>query len=235
MHFPRLSKAVDGILDFIYPPQCLICAAAEHATLTPHLCEGCVHALFAEPSVPPFDLRDSLDRHGTSPPVDACHAAWPFSETMQKIVHAMKYGSKPSLGRLLAKGMSRRIDGRMFCRSPESVIAPVPMHTRRQRERGYNQSAVLARELARCWNLPLNLKALRRRRDTVQQALLPTAAERHINVQDAFHVKPLEVFAHKTVLLVDDVVTTGSTANSCAEALKSAGATRVYVLAAARA
>jgi ComF family protein len=135
---------------------------------------------------------------------------------------------------LLAKGMSARIGPLTFSTPENAVLVPVSMHPRRQRERGYNQSALLARELSKLWTIALEVDALRRVRDTPQQALL-SAEERRHNVKDAFVVKQAGVFMGKTILLIDDVVTTGSTINACAEALKSAGASRVCVLAAARA
>jgi len=146
----------------------------------------------------------------------------------------MKYEAKLSIARLLAKGMCERIDLSNFVTLSDVILAPVPLHPRRRRERGYNQSELLAKELAKAWNIPLNAKALRRARDTAQQALL-SAEERHSNVQGAFTISPPDFFKSKNVLLIDDVLTTGSTVNACAEALKAAGAVRVLVLALARA
>jgi ComF family protein len=165
---------------------------------------------------------------------DECHAAWPYSEKMQRLIHAMKYEGKPSIARLLAKGISSRVHHLNLSSRENVVIVPVPMHSRRQRERGYNQSALIAFELAALWNLPVNSKSLYRIRDTPPQALL-SGDERLQNVQDAFRVQPATVFVSWDILLVDDVVTTGSTIDACAQALKMNGARCVYIVAAAHA
>jgi len=230
----HLSRLWNDALDFIYPPQCIVCSAGEHAPHTPHLCQLCLGAFFDEPLLPPFDLAAQLSDKGVKPFFDESHAAWPFSEMVQKLVHAMKYDAKPSMARLLAKGMCERIELNNFISLSDVIVAPVPMHPRRRRERGYNQSELLAEEMARTSGLPLNSRALHRARDTVQQALL-SAEERHSNVKGAFVISPPDFFKNKNVLLIDDVLTTGSTVNACAEALKAAGAARVLVLAVARA
>jgi ComF family protein len=230
----HLSRLWNDALDFIYPPQCIICSAGEHAPQTPHLCQPCLNVLFDEPVPPPFDLAAQLSDRGVKSFFDESYAAWPFSEMVQKLVHAMKYEDKPLMARLLARGMSQRIDLDHRFSFFEFILAPVPMHPRRRRERGYNQSELLAQEMAGAWDMPLNTKALRRARDTVQQALL-SAEERRSNVEGAFAIKPPDFFKNKNVILIDDVLTTGSTVNACAEALKTAGAVRVLVLTVARA
>ncbi len=230
-HFARLWN---DTLDFIYPPQCILCSAGEHAQQTYHLCETCLDSLFNEPIPPPLDIAEQLSERGVKPFFDESYAAWSFSEMVQKLVHAMKYEAKPSMARLLARGICERIDLNSHASLSDAVLAPVPMHPRRRRERGYNQSELLAKEMAVTWTLPLNTQALRRARDTVQQALL-SAEERHSNVKGAFAINPPDVFRNKHVLLIDDVLTTGSTANACAEALRYAGAIRISVLAVARA
>lgn len=240
-----LTRFVAEAMDFVYPPQCLICSAGERTPETPHLCSACLAALHAEAPPPAIGFAAQIAPAPAGPPglaaarglvayVDECHAAWPFSEKMQQVVHAMKYDGKRSLARLLARGMATRLVRDKDAMRGNTVIVPVPMHRRRQRERGYNHSALLAGELARLWHLPLEARALRRVRDTLQQALLP-AADRPRNVDGAFAVKPPNAFGDLSILLVDDIVTTGSTANSCARVLKDAGAVCVCVMAVARA
>jgi len=230
----HVTRLWTDALDFIYPPRCLACAAGEQAPETPHLCVACLQALDAEPMPPPVDFVEQFLRRGLQKAFDECRAAWHYSEKMQRLVHAMKYEGKLSIARLLAKGMSMRMNHLNHAPGESMVIVPVPMHARRRRERGYNQSALLASELSKWWKLRVDAKSLRRVRDTLQQALL-SAEERHRNVEDAFAATPPDAFVNKTVFLIDDVVTTGSTMNACAQALKSAGAARVCVLAAARA
>jgi ComF family protein len=113
------------------------------------------------------------------------------------------------------------------------VLVPVPLHPRRLRARGFNQSELLARELARRAGRPLVCGALVRRADTPPQTGLP-AARRRANLRDAFAVRRRGAVAGRTVVLVDDVLTTGSTARACARALRQAGVSEVRLLTAAR-
>lgn len=114
------------------------------------------------------------------------------------------------------------------------VIVPVPLHKRRLRSRGFNQALLLAELLAHEWRLPLERRALRRVRWTEPQITL-TAAERRENVRGAFAVADNVAVAGKCVLLVDDVLTTGSTVEECARTLKRSGAVGVAVVTVARA
>jgi ComF family protein len=113
------------------------------------------------------------------------------------------------------------------------LVVPVPLHWRRRFSRGHNQSAAVARELAQGLGVEFAPCVLRRIRHTPQQ-VQPSAAARRENVRGAFRVKPGARLAGRTVLLVDDVMTTGSTASEAARALRAAGAGRVVVAVLAR-
>jgi ComF family protein len=113
------------------------------------------------------------------------------------------------------------------------VLVPVPLHPRRRRERGYNQSELLARELSIRTGLELAARALVRRVDTLPQAGL-SAAGRRRNVAGAFAVRKRTKVSGRVVVLMDDVMTTGATALACARILKDAGAAEVRLLSVAR-
>jgi ComF family protein len=113
------------------------------------------------------------------------------------------------------------------------VVVPVPLHAARLRERGYNQAALLAREMAHRAALPVNEHTLTRRRATASQVELD-AQQRKENVHAAFHCTD-EQLVDQRVLLVDDVCTTGATLEACAEALQDSGARNVCALTLARA
>jgi ComF family protein len=116
---------------------------------------------------------------------------------------------------------------------PGEILVPVPLHRKRLRERGYNQSRLLAQELAKLTGLPLADDCLIRKRHTPPQARTTTVDERQSNVADAFSClnRRLE---DRQVLLIDDVSTSGSTLDACARALKEAGASSVWGLVLAR-
>ena len=112
---------------------------------------------------------------------------------------------------------------------PADVVVPVPLFPRRQRVRGYNQSALLAEALARRMALPADERTLVRARSTASQAETRNVDERKVNVRDAFQCRGRQL-AGKRVLLVDDVSTTGATLDACAQALRKAGVASVWAL-----
>ena len=129
------------------------------------------------------------------------------------------------MGRLLAEFLDSH-------RVPGEVIVPVPLHSRRLRQRGYNQAALLARQLARVTGLVLNEGLLVRTTDTLPQVETSSRSQRRDNAQGNFRCEQ-DVSGLKAIL-VDDVATTGSTLSACAAALKSAGAATVWGLVLAR-
>jgi ComF family protein len=142
-----------------------------------------------------------------------------------EIVHALKYGGWRVLARPMAERMAR-LDG--LRRHARLALVPVPLTRARQRERGYNQSELLAIELSRRWSMLLWPDALLRTRQTATQTAL-TPQQRLSNVADAFIImgayRARVRGAH--VILVDDVITTGATMNACAAAMFAAGARSV--------
>ncbi|HKC40448.1 MAG TPA: phosphoribosyltransferase family protein [Gemmatimonadales bacterium] len=148
-------------------------------------------------------------------------------------VHALKYGGLPRIADDLATAMRKR-------QSPAdgaAVLVPIPLATKRLRTRGYNQSAMLARALARQWRIPVIPDLLVRTRETPTQTAL-TPDTRLANVRAAFAVANDQcsmIIDHWTLIIVDDVFTTGATLAEAARALEQAGATRVEGVTFARA
>ncbi|OGR85186.1 MAG: hypothetical protein A2901_06520 [Elusimicrobia bacterium RIFCSPLOWO2_01_FULL_54_10] len=155
----------------------------------------------------------------------------PFDGALKELIHQLKYSGKDYLARDLAPVL---MEG--WRRHPEiqltEIVVSVPLHPARLRERGYNQSEALAREMARLARVPF-LDALKRARNTVSQTQLDSQ-ERAKNVAGVFQVRTPGQIAGKRVLLVDDVCTTGSTLGECAQALLQAGARQVFALTLAR-
>ena len=158
--------------------------------------------------------------------VDRSRAVGPHTGTLRSIVHALKYGGRRSVAEPLAALM--RHAGADLIRGCD-VTVPVPLHVARRRSRGFNQAEDLARHIG-----PPVLCALRRVRHTETQTALP-APERHANVVGAFTAtRRAARLRGATVLLVDDVRTTGATLEACATALKQAGVREVFALTATR-
>ena len=159
---------------------------------------------------------------------DAAYCFGAYEGVLRELIHLYKYArirtlARP-LGDLLAAALPRDEEW--------NVLVPVPLHWRRQWKRGFNQSELLARAIARRTALPV-VNALRRAHATLTQAGLSNTSRRR-NVAAAFRCKRPGAVAGKRVLLIDDVMTTGSTAAACALVLKRAGANKVALLTAAR-
>ncbi len=146
------------------------------------------------------------------------------------MIRRHKYGRDQSLTHALAECIR---DPLPLPTADYDLIVPVPLHPARLRWRGFNQAALLGRALARRMQRPLEADTLIRIRATPSQTA-NDRRERYRNVRDAFAVKRPEKIAHRRVLLIDDVMTTGATVDECARTLLSAGARRVDVLALAR-
>ena len=225
------SRAASLALDLLLPVECLGCR--RRGDILCGRCEGTLPTLAtpycplcAEPGTP--DLCRWCRQE--PPPFRGLRAPYRFEGLVREAVHALKYDgvrvAAEDLGRLLAGFLER---------SPlpgEPVVVPVPLHPRRERERGYNQSLLLAREVARRRGLPLRADLLRRVRHTPPQVSLEGHEERRENLRGAFRCD-VRVIGLRAVV-VDDVATTGSTIRECAAALRRAGAEAVWGLAVAR-
>ena len=199
-----VCEACRDALPALRKPYCVICADPG----TTNVCRWCRHS--------PLD-------------VDGIRVPYLFEGAVRDLIYALKYGgiraAAPDLGGLLAEYVESLDIG-------SSILVPVPLHPRRERRRGYNQSELLARELGLRTGLPVAYKLVRRIRDSPPQVEMEGPGERRRNVQGSFEC-PSGV-DEGSVLLVDDVVTTGSTLSACASALKDAGVETVRGVAVAR-
>jgi len=149
---------------------------------------------------------------------------------MRQAIHQLKYRNLRTLAAPLARLLN---DYLITSPVPGEVLVPVPLHRKRLRERGYNQSSLLARELGKLTSLPVVDDCLIRQRHAPPQTKTSTVDERQSNVVDAFACGDQRL-RDKQVLLIDDVSTSGATLDACAVALKAAGATSVWGLVLAR-
>lgn len=225
-----------GVLDLLLPPVCWRCE--ERIDGTSPLCPDCLRTLTIDPAdvcprcasnlaektaaagVCPRCLTETFafDRVVRVGPYDDCHRAVilacksPWGEAMAT-----------ALAPIFADVLARKLDG-----FGPRVAIPIPLHWTRLARRGFNSSETLARALARSLGIPVDVRTLRRVRATPRQTNLK-AGQRRINVRGAFAVAGNANLTGANVVLVDDVLTTGSTASEAARALKKAGASRVAV------
>ncbi len=219
-------------LDLLYPRRCVGCGRsgalycvpcrASLSPISPPICPIC-----GQPGRQP-----GLCRACRAQPlqIDGIRSVAVYEGTLRDAIHAFKY--------LYVRGLAEALGGLLvdFWRAnplPVDAVVPVPLHRRRVRERGYNQSTLLAVVLGREVGLPVLVDALRRDRYTISQVRLGWQ-ERRSNVADAFSCVDQRV-AGRSILLVDDVCTTGSTLEACSIALRLGGARSVRALTLARA
>jgi ComF family protein len=155
-----------------------------------------------------------------------------YGGPIREMLHAFKYEGKLKLAQVLAGTMTRHLPYDM---EKVDVLVPVPLYIGKLRQREYNQSAVLTANLARRTGVPANLMGLAKIRDTLPQIEIKDEAQRRRNVRGAFQVRDSKTFQGCSVLLIDDVFTTGSTSDECAKTLLKSGALCVEVLTLARA
>jgi ComF family protein len=224
------------------------------AVVFPQTCPACRHPL-DRPTRGPLcgTCWLSLPRHrratcacgGASPTAGPCGrcrrglssiaagaSLGPYEGTLRTAIHELKYGGQRRVAARLAEAALQEAGVRALV-EPGAVLVPVPLHPRRRRERGFNQSELLAREIARRTGACLAPAALVRRTDTRPQTGL-SAAARRANVKGAFAVRQRARIAGRSIVLIDDVSTTGATAQACARALREAGAADVRLLTMAR-
>lgn len=231
---PTLQAVFDPFLSLLYPPRCLVCralgasglcdgCAARIVPLADPLCPACGHSLAGKEMCGDCTVR--------RPAFARARALGAYEGVLRDAVHQFKYRDRPQLavplGKLLAESArahSSALNGLRF-----DALLPVPMHPARQRVRGYNQAERLARVVGAELSLPLPVGVLVRARAARAQVGM-TANERRTNLTGAFVVRRPEWVAGKTLLLIDDVMTTGSSLHECAAALKAAGVEAVYAL-----
>ena len=231
-----LSTLGRAALDLLFPPRCVLCG--RHGT---SLCEGCAGVLPRadpprcprcwSPQPPGWGCRHCDESASDGLALEGLRSLYVFREGTRDLVHALKYSYHSTLASPMGELMARYLQGAPLT---GDVLVPVPLHSRRQRTRGYNQSFLLAREISRRLGLPLAAGALLRRRDTPPQARAVEADARRRNVAGAFDCRP-GALAGRRVLLVDDVTTTGATLDACARVLLTpGGASSVWALTFAR-
>lgn len=212
-----------GLLDIVYPPRCLGCGARPDSPQLP-LCPQCLESLERAPEM---GIAARLDRLPVGGSVfERALALWAFDKggTLQAVQHALKYRNRPRYGVPLGQLM-----GEVFAETapaPDGVV-PVPLHRTRQLERGYNQCAALAEGMADALGCPTRPDLLRRPHPTRSQTGL-SREERWRNVRDSFSADLAA--AGGSWLLVDDVLTTGSTAVAAGQTMADVGADTLFLM-----
>jgi ComF family protein len=240
-----LAVLARGVTQLVFPNSCLICDApeADRDDFRHGLCSDCRRAVTSDhlPACPRCAI--TIGPHaeteggcsacrGESLGFDSAIRLGPYTGRLRDAVLRTKSGTGEALAEMLGRVYWEAACARLGVAGVD-VVVPVPLHWRRRWARGYNQTAAVARELAAGLGVACDPRALRRVRHTPQQ-LQPSASARRENVRGAFRVGRRASLGGKRILLVDDVMTTGSTAAEAARTLRAGGAEWVLVAVVAR-
>ena len=206
------NNILDSILDLIFPPRCEVCGKSGPSALCPECFSG---------------IKFLKPQYGI-------HCAALYDGAVRTALHRFKFQKRKNLAEPLGILLVNYLGQAAALKMKElDSIVPVPLHRRRQRQRGFNQIELLARVIARYYELPV-VASLERVKDTRPQFGLQKEA-RLLNLRGAFRVSRPQDVHDKRLLLLDDVYTTGATVAECAKALSGAGARRIEVLTLSRA
>jgi len=235
-----LRSFFNGLGDLLYPPNCLICKMHISDGLPKgNLCASCLSSI--QFNYPPFCLKCSrhLSKAKSAPKCQSCRKtqshfdfAWGacfYNDPLKGLIHKFKYSQKTGVHKQLSILMMSFIHTYHLDIQQFSIIVPIPLSSTRLRERGFNQSELLAAQIARKTNIDMNSNSLVRIHNTKIQAFL-SQKERWTNIQGAFKIKHSAPFKDQSVLIIDDLLTTGATASEAAKMIKLAGAKTVGIL-----
>jgi ComF family protein len=215
--FKQIQSLTKVLADWIFPNYCFSCEKPQSSN---HecLCEDCKNILS------PTHGENWVEILPNSSFLSGAFSGWYFNETLQTVIHEIKYNGYARTGMLLGKTMGAELRNIL---SELDCFIPVPLHRVKKRERGFNQAEWIAKGIASHVNVPVESHLLKRVKYTQSQTTL-SKEERNKNMEDAFQINQPKTY--KFAGLVDDVLTTGSTANACASVLLKNGFDRVIVL-----
>ena len=239
--YRHISSFFGSLTDFVFPPFCSHCHQRTPEGLSGGICQGCwslvkkwedgqcqrcgrqmagVQSLCEHCQIPDWGCGD-------------IKTIGPFEAPLSDAIHRLKYSNAQSISRQLGRMMADVAEGKEKYKKADMILA-VPLHNARKRERGYNQAQLLADQLGKALKIPSRQDIIFRARHTKSQTTL-NKEERLRNVEGIFKVKSPEKIKDKTIILIDDVLTTGATIGSCGQSLMEAGAKQVLAMTAAAA
>lgn len=229
---PRVARLREIAFNFVFPKWCVgcgvegdfICDSCRQSLhrITPPVCPKC-----GRPQSSGALCSDCVSREAV---IDGIRSPFKFDGVIRQAIHELKYRNLRSLAAPLAKFLH---DYLITEHIPVEVLVPVPLHGKRLRERGYNQSELLARELGKLVDLPVAGDYLMRQQQSSPQARTSNVEERYSNVAGAFICRDRKLRGRQ-VLLIDDVCTSGATLDACAASLREVGVASVWGLVVAR-
>ncbi len=227
-----------GVLDLIFPEVCVGCGS-----LGPRVCKRCLKT--ARPIEKDWCIHCGNEEDTTAPCVHCFGRAdtlrilgfWFYEQPVSRAIWSLKYKNDKNIITELFQLASPKALLRLFCLQEQytnPVFLPIPLHADKEKERGYNQALLIARALEIFTGIPVECSAMRRSKKTQPQARCKSRTERTQNMRGAFEVTRAEALRGRTVLLVDDVTTTGATAQEAAKELRKHRLSAPHLLCLAR-
>jgi len=223
------------VLDFIYPQRCPVCQTALSSGRE-LMCQNCMFKFREkERLLGPYcpsckrqlpSLSDGCECEESDQALEAVFSLGVYDEETEALIENFKYRRKRRLGAFLSEVLSERLLNSAEFPTADFIVA-VPLHKRKLRERGFNQSKIIASQLSEKLGIPVLSDSVIRKRNTRTQTGL-SREERRKNVKDAFKLTGKVDLKGRRLLLVDDVLTTGATVSECARTLKNAGAKKIW-------
>ena len=214
-----LLQALIFFVNFIYPPSCLICGKCNEK----YLCNKCEEELYKNTTFR-YLRKNKLQEKN----FDNLLYIFPYENDVRRLIINYKFFDKSYLYKIFSKII---IKNEKICRILKSydIIIPVPIHKKRKKQRGYNQSELIARDIAfKIENLKIETKVIIKNINNKQQGLL-NKAERIKNVKNVYQMENVEKIKNKKIILFDDIYTTGSTVNEISRILKQNGVKEILI------
>lgn len=211
---------LEKILEYIYPPTCGICGKI----CKEYICNKCRIKLRK------YEIKNNhvIKIGNKEKHFDELLCIFKYEDIIRDIIIKYKFQNKPYLYKTFAKIILKNEKTCGFLEKYD-IIIPVPISRKRKHERGYNQTQLIAKEIAKILNIKLGNNILIKERDIKAQSGL-SKIERAINIKDVFKITDYKTIKNMKILIFDDIYTTGSTANECARILKESGAKKIGVL-----
>ena len=220
----HINLIISSVFDFIYPPLCIVCgnSLSENEEAT---CELCWSAMTFNEE---FCKPDTISSITGQTYFSEYHWCFTIDENILQVIHHFKYYGFKNLKNRLGEFLIKKINSILTSQQIDFIV-PVPLHKKRKRSRGYNQSALLCEQVTKELTIPYKANVLKRKKNSKFQTTL-SREERVKNVMGIFKAENNEEIKNKNILIIDDVFTTGSTINECSKVLLENGAGRVIAL-----
>lgn len=210
-----------SLIEYIFPPRCVFCNEILNAGTPIYICEKCADKIeYYNNCINSLNLPRNIETY-----CDGMVCVGRYSDSLKNSLKKFKFSNKPSYYRAFGKLLALKVQNTIQFENIDLIIS-VPLHKNRQKRRGYNQAELVARSVAKQLEVPFKGDVLVKTSESRSQSVL-SRNERFSNLEGLFNVNKAETIFNKNILLIDDIITTGSTINQCSRVLKQAGANSI--------